>query len=162
MIQCRPNESVMRLDNGTADREPNAHTVVLRTVEGFEEPISGIVSEANAGILNNEPNVLGTILFCLDQQLPRSIFRFPHRVHGIAKQIYDHLLKLNPVAVDRRETISEFQLQSHPVPAQFTGRECNYFGCCLIQIDDFGDKLLPLKERSQARDYIRGSISVAN
>src|SRR5580704_581893 len=139
----------MCLDNGSADREPNAHTVVLRTVERFEEPIGVIGNEADAGILHDKPNVLATIPFCLNEQLPRSVFNFPHRVHGIAKQIYDHLLKLNAVAVDRWEIISEVQLQSHPVLAQFTGRECNYLACCLIQIDDFSDKLLFLKERSQ-------------
>ena len=75
----------MRLDDGTADGESNTHTVVLRTVERFEEPISGFGSEADAGILHDEPNVLVTILLRFDQQLPRSIFNFPHRVYGIAK-----------------------------------------------------------------------------
>ncbi len=152
----------MCLDDGTADREPNAHTVVLRTVERFEEPIGDLGSEADAGISYCEPNVIGTISFRLNQQLPRSIFNFLHRVDGIAKQIDDHLLKLYAVAVDRWEIIREFHLQDHTVPAQFTRRERNYLACCLIQIDDFGDKILPLKERSQARDDIGGSISVAN
>ena len=128
---------VMCLDDGTADREPNAHTIVLRTVERFEEPIGGLGSEADAGILYGEPNVLGTIPFRLNQQLPRSIFNFPHRVYGIAKQIYDHLLKLYAVAIDRWEIIREVRLQNHPAPAQFTRRERNYLVCCLIQIDDF-------------------------
>src|ERR1700733_12362915 len=147
---------MMCLDNGAADREPNTHTILLRTVEGFEEPIRNIGSEPDAVILHYQPNSCVTIPFSLNEQSPRSIFNFPHRVHGIAKQIYDHLLKLNAVAVDRWEIISEVQLQSHPVLAQFTGRECNYLACCLIQIDDFSDKLLFLKERSQARDYIGG------
>ena len=51
----------MCLDNGSADREPYAHTVVLRTVERLEEPVGRLGSEADAGILNPEPNVLGAI-----------------------------------------------------------------------------------------------------
>src|ERR1700722_12551420 len=132
---------MMCLDNGSTDREPNAHTVALHTVERFEELISRIGSDPAAGILHDKPNVLATIPCRLNEQLPRSIFNFPHRVHGIAKQIYDYLLKLNAVAVDRWEIISEVQLQSDPVPAQFTGRECNYLACCLIQINHFGDEL---------------------
>ena len=82
----------MCLDNGSADREPNAHTIALRTVERFEESIRGIGSEADAGILHAKPNVLATIPFRLNEQLPGSIFNFPHRVYGITKQVYDHLL----------------------------------------------------------------------
>jgi len=41
---------MMCLDNRSADREPNTHTVVLCTVERFEKPIGGIGSEADAGI----------------------------------------------------------------------------------------------------------------
>ena len=145
-----------------ADREPNAHTVVLCTEERFEEPLGGLGSEADAGILYGEPNVLGTIPFRLNQQLPRSIFNFSHCVDGIAKQIYDYLLKLHAIAIDRWEIIREIHLQNHPVPAQFTGRERDYLACRLIQIEDFSDKILPLDEGSQARDYICGSIPVAN
>jgi hypothetical protein len=46
---------MMCLDDGTADLEPNAHTVVLRAEERFEEPISGIGSEADTSILHSEP-----------------------------------------------------------------------------------------------------------
>src|ERR1700722_11942378 len=152
----------MCLDDGTADREPNAHTVVLGTVERFEEAISGIGSEADAGILHDKPNVPATIFFRLNLQLPWSIFNFPHCVYGIAKQIDDHLLKLYAVAVDRRKILSEVRLQKHPAPAQLTRRERNDLACCVIQIDAFGDRFLPLEERSQARDDIGGSISVAN
>jgi hypothetical protein len=152
----------MCLDDGTADREPNAHTVVLCTVERFEETIGSIGSKADSGILHNEPNVHGAVPFRLNEQLPRSIFNFPDRVYGIAKQIYDHLLKLYAVAVDRWEIIHEIHLQNHPTPAQFTRRERNYLAGCLIQIDHFGYKVFPLKEGPQARDDIRGSIPVAN
>ena len=91
----------------------------------------------------------------LNEQLPRSIFNLLHSVNGIAKQIYDHLLKLYAVAVDWWKIIREVCLQNHPAPAQFTRRERNYLARCLIQIDDFGDKVLPLKEGSQARDRHR-------
>jgi hypothetical protein len=113
----------MCLNNGSADREPNAHTIVLRAVERSEEPVGGLGSETDAGILYGKPNVLGAIPLRLNQQLPRSIFNFPHRVDGVAKQIYDHLLKLHAVAVDRWEIIREVHLQGHPAPAQFTRRE---------------------------------------
>ena len=152
----------MRLDNGSADREPNAHTVVLRTVERFEEPVSGIGSKADAGISHDKPNVLVTIPFRSNEQLPRSIFNFLHRVDGIAKQIDDHLLKLYAIAAHRWEILRKVHLQNHPAPAQFSGRERNYLVCCFIQIDDFCDKVPSLKERPQPRDNICPSISVAN
>ena len=124
-------------DNGSADRESNTHTIVLGTVKRFEEPISGFGGEADTGILHGESNVLGTIRFRLNQQLPRSIFNLPHRVESIAKQIYDHLLNLYSVASDRGEILSKLHLENHPVPSQLTRRERNYLACCLIQIDSF-------------------------
>ena len=152
----------MCLDNGSADREPYAHTVVLRTVERLEEPVGRLGSEADAGIQNPEQNVLGTIPFRLDQQLPRSIFNFLHRVDGIAKQIDDHLPKLYAIAAHRWETLRKVHLQNHPAPAQFSGRERNYLMCCFIQIDDFCDKVPSLEERPQPRDNICRAISVSN
>ena len=41
----------MCLDDGPADREPNAHPIVLRTIERFEKPIRGFGSETDACIL---------------------------------------------------------------------------------------------------------------
>src|SRR5580658_9822665 len=97
----------MCLNDGAADGEPNAHTVVLCTVERVEKAISGLGNKADAGILYAKPNVLAAVPFRLNEQLPRSTFNLPHRVYGIAKQIYDHLLKLNAVASDRREIFSK-------------------------------------------------------
>ena len=141
-------------DDGTANRETDAHAVLLCTVERLEEPISNIRRESHPAVFRREANTIVTFRRGFDEQLPWPIFNLPHRINCIANEIHDHLLNLYSVTLDRQEIFCKVLLQDHPIPPQFTRHECNHLTRCLIQIDYFGHISLSLKERPQAHDDI--------
>src|SRR3546814_7856532 len=81
----------MRLDDRAADREPHAHPLLLRRVERLEDPVRR--PDARAAVPD-----LGPDLFANATQVdPKSSLARDsfHRLHAIAHQVDQHLLKLD-------------------------------------------------------------------
>ena len=81
-----------------------------------------------------------------DQQLPRSILHVGHRIRGVAEQIQDDLLELNPIADDDREIIGELRLKDDATSLQVVRRERDDLSRSLVQIQRL-ERELPLAEQ---------------
>ena len=110
VVRLCPEATVVSLDDGAADKQPDAHAVALRRVEGIEQAIRALAVEARASIPNSHADTIAVLSFGLNQQLPRAIVHVGHRVRGVAKQIQDDLLELNAIAGDGRQIVGKLRL----------------------------------------------------
>src|SRR4051794_8742360 len=97
--------AVMSLDDGAADRKPDTHAVALCRVEGVEQLVHAAGVETHAGIPHAETHTLAVLPLSSDQQFPGAIVHISHRVRGVAEQVEDYLLELDPIAGDGGEII---------------------------------------------------------
>src|SRR4029077_13314374 len=88
----------MSFDNGAADEQSDPHSVALRGVERIEERAQTLRTQANSSVADRQSHSAGVVRLGLDEELTRSILHIDHRVGGIADQIQDDLLRLNPTA----------------------------------------------------------------
>ena len=112
VVRLRPETAMMSLDDGTADGEPDPHAVGFRCVEGVEQLVHVLRVDAHAGIPHAHAHTIAVLAFGSDQQLPRAIVHVNHRVAGVAEQVQDHLLELDPIAGDGREIVGELRLKN--------------------------------------------------
>ena len=101
IVRLCPETTMMPLDDGAADGEPDAHAVALRRVEGIEQLVHALAVDAHAGIPHAHAHTIAVLPFGSDQQLPRPIVDANHRVRGVAEQVENDLLELDAIASDR-------------------------------------------------------------
>src|SRR5215469_8833036 len=101
VVCLRPETAVMPLDDGATDGEPDTHAVGLRGVESVEQLVHVLGVDALAGVPHAHAHTIAGLAFGSDQQLPRAVVHVSHRVGGVAEQIQDDLLELDPIAGDR-------------------------------------------------------------
>ena len=92
----------MPFDDRTADGEPDTHAVAFRRVEGVKQLVHARGGDAHSGIPHTHTHTIAVLSFGSDQRLPRAIVHTRHRVTGVAEQVQDDLLELDPVAGDSR------------------------------------------------------------
>jgi hypothetical protein len=81
-------------DDRTADRQPHAHTVLLRREEGLEQPVGVLGRDPDTTILHCYKYLVCVVLVRSDQQFARPIRDRLHRLDPIDYQIDYHLLQL--------------------------------------------------------------------
>src|SRR4029077_11218151 len=100
----------MSFDNGAADEQSDPHSVALRGVERIEERAQTLRTQANSSVADRQSHSAGVVRLGLGEELTRSILHIDHRVGGIADQIQNDLLQLNPIAGDGREVVGELRM----------------------------------------------------
>ena len=153
---------MMPLDNGAADRQADAHAIVLCRVESVEQPVGVLRREAHPRVLHQNAYVVAVILLSPDQQSPWSIINTTHRVRGILEEIQDHLLKLDPITHDRREYTGKLRFQYHSIPMKVTQRQGKYLARGLVQIQRFSRRPPLAEECAQSLDDIRCTVAIAD
>src|ERR1700733_1107932 len=85
---------------------------------------------------------------------PRPILDAAHCVGGVTDQIQNHLLKLDAVSVNSRQTIAEIMYQNYVVSLKFAGEQGNDFASRLIEVNWLGLNLLLAEKSSQPSDHL--------
>src|SRR5215472_19126425 len=73
VVSLCPQTSMMSLDDGTADGEPDTHAVGFRCVEGVKQLGHVLGVDAHAGIPHAHAHTIAGLAFAADQQLPRAV-----------------------------------------------------------------------------------------
>src|SRR5688572_15004730 len=110
----------MSFDDGAADGEPDPHAGALRRVERVEQLVYTLLVDAHAGIPYGQAHSILVLAFGSDQQLPRAVVHAHHRVAGVADQVQDDLLELDPVTGQRRKILGELRMNCDPVSLKVT------------------------------------------
>ena len=89
----------MRFHDRTAYRQPHAHALRLRRIEGMEETPEALWAQPGAGIPHRDDDAMRAVPGGTNGQVSRSVVgEVTHRLDGIHHQIEHHLLELNPVS----------------------------------------------------------------
>src|SRR6266403_5312507 len=103
------NGSTMCLDDGTDDGETHSETVVLRSEELLEQPLTRYFGNSRAIVAHG--NADGTVAIVISGNVHDRATRRrgAHRVKGIAHKINQHLLNLGRVAFNGRKIVCQGQ-----------------------------------------------------
>jgi len=80
------------LDNGTANREPHAHSSLLGGVESIKNPFHALRVKTNPRVLHRNPHLVGLIVLRPDDQFPRPVSNSAHGFDPVHDQVKYHLL----------------------------------------------------------------------
>src|SRR5918992_1403810 len=123
IVGLRPEAATMSFDDGAADGEPDAHAVALRRIESVKQLVHALAVDADAGIPHAHTHTIAGIPFGSDQHVPRAIVDTEHRVRGVAHEVQDDLLDLDPIAGDGRKILGELRPKYDPVPPKVAQRQ---------------------------------------
>src|SRR5712691_8774874 len=154
VVSLRPQTSMMSLDDGATDGEPDTHPVGFRCVEGVKQLLHALGVDAHAGIPHAHAHTIAVLAFGSDQQLPRAIVHVSHRVGGVAEQVHDDLLELDPIAGDGREILGELRLKNDAVSLQVTQRQRYDLPRDLVQVYRSDPRFLLGKQGTHSRNHI--------
>ena len=85
-----------------------------------------------------------------------------HRIDGVHHQVEQHLLQLNPVALDVREIVTELCPHGHPGTLQLAGYEQQQLADGGVQVGRRERRRRPAEDGAQPRDDVRGTTRIAN
>ena len=107
-----PDFPSMRIDNGAADGEAKPHSFLFRGEETLEDLFSFSLRNAAATICDGYPRC-AVLPFRSDEQLAFRTTGIAHRFTGIQCQVKQHLLKLDPIAGDCGQILSEICIHTY-------------------------------------------------
>src|SRR5215472_10769020 len=84
IIQRCPQATMMSLDNGAADRQPDSHSVLFCRVRRFKEFVGSSGLETHACILHGQAYLVPVDVFGRDDQVFCWTFDTRHRVRSIS------------------------------------------------------------------------------
>ena len=113
--------------------------------------------QAYARIADGQTHTVAGLSFGFDQHLSRSAIYVDHRVGGIAEEIQDDLLELNPIAVDDWQILGKLRLKNDAIPQKVVRRERDDLARRLVQIQWFGRELPLAEQRPQPRNDLGGA-----
>jgi hypothetical protein len=122
IVRCRPEASLVSLNNGFAHGEPDSHSVDLGRVERLEDPFRSLRRNTDARIFHAEPDLILPVRLSSDDQLSWAIVNCSHCIGTVSKQVQDDLLKLDPVSDNRREVIRKLMQEDHAASLEVTQR----------------------------------------
>jgi len=93
----RPQSSSMGIDDGAAYRESNPHSAVLGGVEGLENPLAILRSDAASRVAYRDEQALRRARFGADHQFPHFIIDGDHGLDRVEDQIQHDLLQLHSI-----------------------------------------------------------------
>src|SRR6202035_2572057 len=157
----RRKTATMGLDDRSTDRKSHPHAVELGREQRFEDPIRGLRTQPGTGILDRN-----LYLACVGDlrgysQDPGSIRYGTHRLDAVSDQVEQHLLQLNPIAIDRHVDVEEIDMKYNGATLHFAAKEHQHLPDGVIDVDIGQFQAGLSRKRSQTFDDIRGAPTVA-
>src|SRR6201991_3737651 len=97
-VRARPQPSVMRFDNRSANRQPKPQAARFGGVESLEHALKGRRREAWTRIPHLDRHATGFITRA-DEQFPLLFIDVAHRFDGIEDLVEQHLLQRDPISL---------------------------------------------------------------
>ena len=134
VIGCRPETSMMCLDDRAADIQPDSHSIVLGCIESLEEFVRGFRCEADSGIFHakahRSPSSRSVLM---SNSLGRSSTE-PIASEALRTRFRMTCCSWTRSPVDGRKIVRELRSQDHAIPLKIAQRQCDHLSGCLIQI----------------------------
>src|SRR6266536_5760360 len=149
------NRAAMGLDDGPADRQPNAETRRLGGGEGLEDALEIALLDPNASVPDAYLHDPRHRLRRLNGKPPEPAGGLRHRVLRVQREIQDHLLELDGIAVYQGKPLSQAQLSRDPRVLQVGLQESDHLDNEPVDIARLPVGLALPKHRAQAPDHLR-------
>ncbi len=94
----------MGFDNGTANRQPHAHAVLLSGKEGIEQSIHLLGPDAYPGVPDCHQNLVCSVGSRPDPELAGIRRNSRHRLDAVHNKVDEDLLELNLIADNQCRT----------------------------------------------------------
>ena len=120
------------------------------------------MSQPRARIHHRNPHAAGFGFPGADQQISRSLADAAHCLDGVDDEVQDHLLQLDAIAVNERQTVRELRPHRNAVLHRFAAGELNHFADRRVEVHAvLLGRRLP-HEGTDAGDNVAGSLAGLN
>jgi hypothetical protein len=150
----------MTLDDGSADREPDAQAVRFGRVIRLENPLNRGRVEAGTRVLNRNDGVR-RITHGSNGEIARAVDRTAHRLYRVDDQIEHNLLQLDAVSPDQGERIGEVGGDGHEIVDGFAVGQLDHLGDRLVEPAVIGARRCLSHHRANAAQDTGGSVAVS-
>src|SRR6202007_2208465 len=120
--------------------------------------VEGRGRQSGTRVPHRDDYAIGLNLPGADQQISRPRFDTVHRLDRVDDQVEDHLLQLDPIAVDERQALGEVHLHRGAGPYRFAAGELNHLADRLV----YGHPVLPwgrlFDELTDSANDVAGAI----
>src|SRR6516162_5646776 len=156
-----PEPSPMSIDDGTTNGQSHTRSAGLRGVEGLENAFAIVRINARTGVAHRDEDPC-LVLFSPDRQLSCPRLDRAHCFNRVQDQVQDHLLKLNAIPQNRKQSLRKPSLDRNAIPECHALRQYNHFVDCRVEIKTLFSWRRFLDLLSDAIDDFSGSIRVRN
>src|SRR3984893_772022 len=158
-IRGRPHSSAVRFGDRTTDRQSHAHASRLGRVKRIEQVIEALRFQSRARIAYGDEHAVRRVQTRVDQQLARSLADLAHRFDGVHDQVQDHLLQLDSISPDARQTVRELGLQQDAMPPHLAPCQGDRFEDRFVDVQAGLPRRELLDEGANAADDFAGLIA---
>src|SRR5216683_2957040 len=121
-------------DDRLADGEPNAGAAASGREKGFKDTIHIFGIKSDAGVFHRHGDRVQIVLGRSDSHLPRFLGGFVHGRGGVGHEVQDHLLELNLIALDERQSVRQLKAYPDFLLGQLALHQGSHFANPLVEI----------------------------
>src|SRR5216683_6004256 len=152
----------MRLDDRTADREPDADAVRFRRVEAVKDARYLLRLEAAPRILYGKDNSRAALDRGPDGQLPRPVGVPDHGFERVGDQVRDDLLQLDGIGHHQEGRGSEFGPRDDTLLVDGAARQVEHVLYDVVDIQQKLVRFLLVEQRPDPGNHLPGAVAVGN
>src|SRR5262249_40892149 len=161
LVRFGPQLSPVSIDDGAAYRQAHACSTGLGGVEGLEDSFEMGRFNTRAGITHGHEHAC-LILLAAYQQLSRPDVYRAHCFGSIQDEVQDHLLKLNAIPLNGKQSLRKLVLDQDAVPDDRALHQDDYLIDCRVEIKPSLSRRRVLQLLTDAVDDVSGSVGIAH
>jgi hypothetical protein len=146
----------VRLNDGRADRQAEAESVVLGGIKRFEQSAS--LFDARPAVFHDNLDGAGRRRARGDRDLPLWDRRRSHRIHRVHDQVKQHLLQLDGIPGHRGQVVRQIGIDHDPAANHLAAKQGSRRIDQFVDIERFGFSLALLEQVAEPVNDLAGAI----
>src|SRR5215475_7991761 len=125
-VRCHPNSSSVTFDDELADEQSHPHAGRLGRVEWVENTSNIFRAYAWSRVSYGDGDVGRPVHRSADRHFARTLCALSQCLDGVDNQIQNHLLQLNPISFDERQSLCKLRMHRDAVLHRLAARKLNH------------------------------------
>src|SRR5215475_11727953 len=126
-VRCHPNASSVTCDDGLADRQSHPHACRLSRVEWVKKTSNIFRAYAWSRVSHGDGDVGRPVHQSADRHFAWTLSTLRQCLNGVHNQIQNHLLQLNSISFDERQSLCKLRMYRDAVLHRLAARKLNHF-----------------------------------
>ena len=143
----------MGLDDGLADRKPDADAVGFCREEGLEQPADRLHLDAGAGIAYGDTDLPRSFAAGRDTQMPQAGVARAQGIYRVGQQIEQHLLQLDAITQNSGQLRIQLSLRRDRLQHKLAAQQVQGIENEIVDLEHAPVTIRPLEQRADALNH---------